>query len=237
MKSQFLVSPQKKPVFLNRSYSCRIERPGIKNRSFDDEGCIEEFHNGDGASEKEILQRVRKILSSGKRPSKKMTDSEAAILIQRRWRKHNWDFETTSRKMAEIILFVRSIAAKTIQRIFRGYQIRKELRLSTKKSILAFWDKSMASPDFADDSVSIDVVGTFSNPPWTVSTQMEYKKILGIYLCQIEAPPGSYVGEFRSNGAVLFPSNCPQIQDSDSKPKSIVRLFRPRKFMEGSSME
>jgi len=147
------------------------------------------------------------------------TRRTAAIKMQSSWRGWCDRLRYRIRRLAQILMCIRDAASRVIQRVIIGTRTRRLLDDDYEKWVIKWnWDKPGAF---------VEVVGDFTNPPWTRRIPMKYCNIRECFVCTLPRIEGRYELKFIVNGGYVCDGAETVISDGSGHYNNVVRI-QPR---------
>eukprot|EP00920_Eleutheroschizon_duboscqi_P040607 GHVT01097099.1.p1 GENE.GHVT01097099.1~~GHVT01097099.1.p1 ORF type:complete len:1269 (+),score=105.84 GHVT01097099.1:202-4008(+) len=141
---------------------------------------------------------------------------EAAIMIQSHWRRILVQFRVQVENLTLCIMHTRADAARELQRVWRGYRTRKVLDEDWSCWVIKWvWDPP---------GTVVEVVGDFSNPPWTTRHLMRYCHVRQCHTLSLERVPGCYELKFIVDGRYVCDGGETVISDGGGHFNNMVRV-------------
>lgn len=129
--------------------------------------------------------------------------------------------------MIRIIRF-RNKVATCIQKNFRGYIVRKELRFlkSSKASLLVKWQASASE---------VFIVGDFTRPEWEEKIPMRFSSILNYfistYFLETALNPGRYYLKFIVDGQWCCNNRMSTSVDMNMNMNNVIEIFKEQRYV------
>lgn len=145
---------------------------------------------------------------------------EAATVIARAWRVWKKAQELHLAALVNAIQQARHSAAVTIQRVWKGHQLRRFVYDEVCKLRILYWEPSMnlVSNKELEDDWTVKIFGAFTVPAWKSEVVMEYCRIRRMFVLYTNVPQGRYECKFIVNGKH---TNCPWLHESIANPDGI----------------
>ncbi|PHJ18552.1 iq calmodulin-binding motif domain-containing protein [Cystoisospora suis] len=140
----------------------------------------------------------------------------AATRIQAYWRMRVQRDKYRIQHLTECLAGLRRLAAIEVQRIWRGSVTRKVLDDEWKKWIIKWpWDKP---------GTIVEVIGDFSNPPWTKRHLMTYCHVRRCFILPLARKPGRYEIKFIVDGRYVCDGSQTVVADGNGHFNNLIRV-------------
>eukprot|EP00922_Rhytidocystis_sp_ex-Travisia-forbesii_P041350 GHVS01061750.1.p1 GENE.GHVS01061750.1~~GHVS01061750.1.p1 ORF type:complete len:1235 (+),score=231.79 GHVS01061750.1:338-4042(+) len=144
---------------------------------------------------------------------------EAATRIQKVWR--NWVAQMNYQyeHLTLCLMETRQYAAEEVQRVWRGWHSRRVIDEEWTHWVIKWvWDAP---------GTIVEVVGDFSNPPWTKRYLMNYCRVRQCFVLVLPRTPGRYEVKFIVNGQYVCDGGETVISDGAGHFNNVVRVQQP----------
>ncbi|PFH37851.1 IQ calmodulin-binding motif domain-containing protein [Besnoitia besnoiti] len=141
---------------------------------------------------------------------------EAAVKIQAFWKMRIQRDKYRTMHLVECLSALRRLAAIELQRVWRGRVTRKVLDDEWQKWIIKWpWDKP---------GTIVEVVGDFSNPPWTKRYLMTYCYVRRCFILPLPRKPGRYEVKFIVDGRYVCDGSQTVVADGNGHFNNLIRV-------------
>ncbi|KEP66177.1 UNVERIFIED_CONTAM: IQ calmodulin-binding motif domain-containing protein [Hammondia hammondi] len=140
----------------------------------------------------------------------------AAVKIQAFWKMRIQRDKYRTMHLTECLAALRRLAAVELQRVWRGSVTRKVLDDEWQKWIIKWpWDKP---------GTIVEVVGDFSNPPWTKRYLMAYCYVRRCFILPLPRKPGRYEVKFIVDGRYVCDGSQTVVADGNGHFNNLIRV-------------
>ncbi|KYF40645.1 IQ calmodulin-binding motif domain-containing protein [Toxoplasma gondii ARI] len=140
----------------------------------------------------------------------------AAVKIQAFWKMRIQRDKYRTMHLTECLAALRRLAAVELQRVWRGSVTRKVLDDEWQKWIIKWpWDKP---------GTIVEVVGDFSNPPWTKRYLMTYCYVRRCFILPLPRRPGRYEVKFIVDGRYVCDGSQTVVADGNGHFNNLIRV-------------
>eukprot|EP01055_Gregarina_sp_Pseudo9_P000805 Gregarina_sp_Pseudo_9__804@NODE_1514_length_1533_cov_8_653280_g1402_i0_p1_GENE_NODE_1514_length_1533_cov_8_653280_g1402_i0NODE_1514_length_1533_cov_8_653280_g1402_i0_p1_ORF_typecomplete_len233_score7_22AMPK1_CBM/PF16561_5/8_5e03AMPK1_CBM/PF16561_5/3_6e10IQ/PF00612_27/2_3e03IQ/PF00612_27/0_0061_NODE_1514_length_1533_cov_8_653280_g1402_i05611259 len=150
-------------------------------------------------------------------------ETQHKIVIARAWRAWRLQRQSEFAALVEAIQEARRAAAITIQRVWKGHQLRRFVHDEVCKLRILYWDPSMKDmPDRELENWTVKIFGSFTVPAWKSEVPMEYCRLRRMFVLHTNLPLGRYECKFIVNGKH---TTCPWLHETTSDPLGVENSF------------
>eukprot|EP00915_Cephaloidophora_sp_WS-2016_P009308 GHVH01013257.1.p1 GENE.GHVH01013257.1~~GHVH01013257.1.p1 ORF type:complete len:779 (+),score=107.46 GHVH01013257.1:416-2752(+) len=131
--------------------------------------------------------------------------SKAAVTIQRTYREKLSHDRIMISMAAQAHILTRQVGAMVIQKSWRGFLVRRKVAVEFEMFTLRW--------PFDNINHFVEVIGTFTFPPWKQRILLNWDNDEGVYLTRLARRPGTYEIQFIVDGEIVLHGGLPLIPE------------------------